>query len=391
MEMKVNHLPVLTWNQLKLNHASLNIDTSTTLTAQEIGCKSTELPEGIVLEEKIRSEILQERFRELGISNPREKFVAGKFPIYNSQTFATGMGGEVDDFMVQAGAATNIYTIENGYRSEEPVLIRYEYPLGVSGLSRIFFHAKAGTESTFILQYTSEKDDATDGKTISDALIGVQTYLYLEEGAKVHFHVVQMLDKSYTFFHDIGGFSREKSALTLTKLDLGATTVYEGLNEIQMGDKSDFSSDLGYIGLAGSKMDINYNDVFWGRKANGRMYFKEALLDDAQKTFRGTVDFRQYSKGSNGDEQEDIILLGDDVVNKTIPLILCEEEDVEGRHASTIGSLSEDMLFYMQTRGIGKRKAEELMVRASITHISQMIPSEEIRKEVKQYICKIFV
>lgn len=56
----------------------------------------------------------------------------------------------------------------------------------------------------------------------------------------------------------------------------------------------------------------------------------DGILDDqAFKLFRGTIDFKNGSSGSKGDEKEDVLLMGDNVVNQTIPLILCAEEDVE--------------------------------------------------------------
>ena len=407
MDIKVNHLPVLTWNQLKLNDTTITIE-EIPIGTPNVYRSPVDLPDGVTLEQNVNSQDLQDRFDALGISNPPEKVIAGKVPMYNTQKFATGMGGAIDEWMKQKDVTAEVFTVESNFRSEEPLLFQYAIPAGSSTLERTLIHAKEGSESTFILYYMADKDAAEGepnaGKTAADeahdirktatdksgTINGVQTYIYLEKNAKVHLHVVQTLAPKTTFFHDIGSFSQDKSEFTLTKLDLGALTVYEGLNETQMGDKSVFSSDLGYVGIAGSKMDINYNDVFWGKKAEGRMYFKEALLDDAKKTFRGTVDFRQDSVGSVGDEQEDIILLGDDIVNKTIPLILCEEEDVEGRHASTIGSLSEEMLFYMQTRGIDPQKAAELMVTANINSISKKIPSEEIRTATDKFICRIF-
>ena len=60
--------------------------------------------------------------------------------------------------------------------------------------------------------------------------------------------------------------------------------------------------------------------------------------------------------GAKGDEKEDVLLVGDNMVNQTIPLILCAEEDVEGNHGASIGKLDENMLFYAATRGIPRRR-----------------------------------
>ena len=55
-------------------------------------------------------------------------------------------------------------------------------------------------------------------------------------------------------------------------------------------------------------------------------------------------------------------MLGDDVVNKTVPLILCAEENVVGNHGATIGELDEDTLFYFESRGISAAEAENIIV-----------------------------
>ena len=75
------------------------------------------------------------------------------------------------------------------------------------------------------------------------------------------------------------------------------------------------------------------------------------LRDQAFKLFRGTIDFKAGSAGSEGEEQEDVLILGDDAVNQTIPLILCAEEDVQGSHGATIGRLDDELLFYLCSTG----------------------------------------
>ena len=58
------------------------------------------------------------------------------------------------------------------------------------------------------------------------------------------------------------------------------------------------------------------------------------------------------------------MILGDDVVNKTMPVILCDEDDVAGNHGATIGSVSPEQLDYLAARGLSRQTAEQLFVRA---------------------------
>ena len=375
MTCQVNHLPVLTWNALKLNAASMDFDpadlTSPLLTVNHFYGDAER-------EEDLSPDAFEARLAALGTANEEEAVVAGKFPIYAEQAFPTGMGADADRLM--RNAPGTVLTFPENCKPPKHITFRYTIPAGASCLSRLLITVKRGADASVLLYAASE----------GTAAFGMQTYVYLEEGASLRLTVVQRMAGDSFFFHDIGGWGEDKSSLSLAKLDLGAKTVYEGLNHTQAGDECVFSADLGYLGLRGSKTDINYNDVFRGRRADGKMLFKGALLDGAEKTFRGTIDFRRAATGCTGDEQEDVILLGDDVVNKTIPLILGEEEDVEGRHASSIGSLSDDMLFYMQTRGIDRVHAEELMVRASLAGIADKIPSDDIRCGVNTYLADVF-
>ena len=110
------------------------------------------------------------------------------------------------------------------------------------------------------------------------------------------------------------------------------------------------------------------------------------LREQGRKLFRGPIDFRKGAAGAVGNEKEDVLLLDDTVVNQTIPLILCEEEDVEGNHGATIGKLDEELLFYLESRGIPKTEVYEMMGKARINAIISRIEDERTRKLVAGYL-----
>ena len=65
---------------------------------------------------------------------------------------------------------------------------------------------------------------------------------------------------------------------------------------------------------------------------------------------------------------------------------LCEEEDVEGRHAASVGQLSEEILFYLKTRGIDEETARRLMIAGKINTASACIPSESVKAAITQAV-----
>ena len=100
----------------------------------------------------------------------------------------------------------------------------------------------------------------------------------------------------------------------------------------------------------------------------------------ARKVFRGTIDFKIGSAGSVGTEKETVLMLGENAVNKTVPLILCAEENVEGNHGATIGEMDDETAFYFESRGINRETAENLLSRAAIERLARLVGDEQLEQ-----------
>ena len=213
----------------------------------------------------------------------------------------------------------------------------------------------------------------------------MQVKVYAKKGAKVRLYFAQLLDKSYDILHDVGGFCEEDASVETVYISLGGNRVYAGgLIDLQ-GQRSGMDAKIGYLGRDDQHIDMNYVARHQGAKTESNMEISGILRDQAFKLFRGTIDFLHGSSGAVGNEKEDVLLIGDDVVNQTIPLILCAEEDVEGNHGATIGKLDESILFYLGSRGISKEEAERIIAKAKIDALCILIPDKAVRKEVEVY------
>jgi Fe-S cluster assembly scaffold protein SufB len=156
------------------------------------------------------------------------------------------------------------------------------------------------------------------------------------------------------------------------------------------GYKSVFNGNMGYLCLKGKKLDMNYHIAHHGRKSASELQVKGAIKDKAEKNFRGTIDLIRGAKGACGHELEDVLLLSDDVKNKTLPVILCDEEDVEGTHGASIGRLSGDTLYYMLSRGLDKKEAELLMTKAKLNSVRNLIKDEHTHGRIQYYMEEAF-
>ena len=158
-----------------------------------------------------------------------------------------------------------------------------------------------------------------------------------------------------------------------------------------VGDGSDFQADMGYLAQKTQKLDMNTVVNHIGKKTTSRIQADGALKDSAEKLFRGTIDFKQGASESEGNEQENVILLGEDIVNRTVPLILCAEESVVGNHGATIGELDDDLLFYFESRGIDRKTAENMMARAALDRLIRLIDDETVRETAERQLEEVLV
>ncbi|MDY2834562.1 MAG: SufD family Fe-S cluster assembly protein [Candidatus Aphodomonas sp.] len=204
----------------------------------------------------------------------------------------------------------------------------------------------------------------------------VRTALRVEKNAKVRLVQIQSAAQDSLLRLETSGECAENGQVELIQILLGRGDVYSDGHFELNGDGAGFRAGIGYLGQKQQTVDMNLVVNHWGQKTTSEISAAGALKDNAQKIFRGTIDFKKGSADSIGNEQETVLMLGDGVANKTVPLILCAEENVVGNHGATIGELDENTLFYFESRGISAEEAENIMARAAIERLARTLADE---------------
>ena len=206
----------------------------------------------------------------------------------------------------------------------------------------------------------------------------------LEEGAEVK--LVMLLEPSENGLvrHEVRAECGVNSHIHIMTIMIGGGDIYSDDHVTLSGDGARFDADAAYLGKNSQTIDYNIVADHFGKKTESLITVNGALTDSAKKVFRGTIDFKKGSADSVGSENETVLMLGDDVVNKTVPLILCAEENVEGTHGATIGELDADTMFYFESRGIDRETAEKIMAYAAVERLIHMAEDSEFAAEVEK-------
>ena len=117
-------------------------------------------------------------------------------------------------------------------------------------------------------------------------------------------------------------------------------------------------------------------------------HFKNVINDAGRSSFDGTVIVNEGAQLTNANQLINNLMLSDDCHADNKPNLMIFADDVKCAHGATIGQIDEAQLFYLQTRGLSKKFAKELLTRSFAESIVQTIQFPEVVKELSNTLLK---
>ena len=250
------------------------------------------------------------------------------------------------------------------------------------GVNEIKVPAGVNTEATEVREITvlaGEKHTLTR----QEAEGSVELHIALESGADFTLEQAVLLGEGKSSATKVRVTAKEGASFTYVGAYLGGRETAAELEVELQGKEAKAEVWALYLGDKASKLDLNYIIRQQGRRTEANMQVRGALLTGAEKIFRGTLDFLQGTKGSVGRENEEVLCLSDDVRNRSVPLMLSHEDEVDGHHAVSVGQMDEEKLFYLMSRGLSAQEARQLMVTAILQPVIDRF-SPDLREKVRR-------
>lgn len=362
-EIEINKIPSPTWSWLKINESKALIP---------------ETFEEIRPEIRGNSEI--SAFSSKNLSEDIKSFTDSKN--FSSKEEEAFKSLSLSDAFSNLFSSTKALSIEACQKNQK-LVVEYKLDKGNYSASQLI-RAKEGSQLSLTILSENNKDLSEAGFFCQETLV------LAEANSQVTINKIHLLNDNFTQICSTKVFAEENASVTVNHILLGAKASFMESKCALSGYKSSFNSELSYMAEKEEYKDINYVVNHYGKKTECNMNVYGTLRDKAVKDYRGTIDFKTGSSSSVGQETEDALLLSPLVKNNSLPVILCTEEDVEGEHGATIGRISEDTLYYMQSRGFSKKQAENACARAKIQRVLSKIDDEEIYQKISDFMTTIF-
>ena len=279
-----------------------------------------------------------------------------------------GMGQEVTDYVESQAFKSDFYSVPAHTKREEPIVVAVSAAQNQCANTGVI--VREGAEATVVIAaFAGDTDDGTpaDGTAnASDALptSAALTRIVVEAGAKLHLIEILGVNEGQQHLESVGLEVHQDAAVDVKQYALGGSTIGLGLTANLVGARARLDLNNRYHATHEETLDINHLVRMRGTSTRAQLTESGVLNEAAKKTLRATIDLVRGAKDAQGNEIETVMILGDDVVNKTMPVILCDEDDVAGNHGATIGSVSPEQLDYLAARGLSRQAAEQLFIRA---------------------------
>lgn len=127
---------------------------------------------------------------------------------------------------------------------------------------------------------------------------------------------------------------------------------------------------------AGQFQDVGAKAIHAAPNTKSTIHSKSISKGGGITTYRGLVKIMPHAKGSTTSVICDGLLLDEHSASNTIPELKISNNDVDAVHEAKVGKISEEAIFYLQSRGISEEAAIQMIVTGFIEPIIRELPLE---------------
>ena len=208
--------------------------------------------------------------------------------------------------------------------------------------------------------------------------------LVAHENARIKYSTVQNWypgDKDgkggiYNFVTKRGACRGNNSKISWTQVETGSAITWKYPSCILQGDDS--VGEFYSVALANNyqQADTGTKMIHIGKNTRSTIVSKGISAGHGQNTYRGLVKIGKNAEGARNYSQCDSLLLGSHCGAHTFPYIDVQNPSAQMEHEATTSKISDDQIFYFQSRGLSTEDAVSMIVNGFCKEVIKELPME---------------
>ena len=262
-------------------------------------------------------------------------------------------------------------------------------PMEISTYFRINTEETGQFERTLIIcaenSYVSYLEGCTAPQFDTNQLHAAVVELVTLENAEIKYSTVQNWyagDKEtgkggiYNFVTKRGKCQGDGSKISWTQVETGSAITWKYPSCLLIGDNS--SGEFYSVALTNGHMqaDTGTKMIHVGKNTRSSIISKGISADHSSNSYRGQVKVGKNATDARNYSQCDSMLVGDKSSAHTFPYIETANSSVQVEHEASTSRISEDQLFYFESRGISRENAIEAVISGFCKEVFKQLPME---------------
>ncbi len=263
-----------------------------------------------------------------------------------------------------------------------------ECPMELSSYFRINSGDTGQFERTLIIAEESSSVSYLEGCTApmfdTNTLHAAVVELVALDNASIKYSTVQNwyagneegVGGIYNFVTKRGECRGKKSKISWSQVETGSAITWKYPSCVLQGDNS--IGEFYSIALTNNhqKADTGTKMIHIGKNTKSKIVSKGISAGKSKNSYRGLVSISSNAEGSRNYSQCDSMLIGDKASANTYPYIQSKQPQSNIEHEASTCRISEDQLFYLQSRGIDFEESVSMLISGFCTDVFNELPME---------------
>lgn len=138
--------------------------------------------------------------------------------------------------------------------------------------------------------------------------------------------------------------------------------------------------------LANTKKAFVMNVASLAPHTFGTMNHYSVVLKEGHFSMEATGQITKGSYQSESHQTSRALCFDEEMNAKIVPILLIDENDVKASHATSLGRMDEEQLYYMQTRGLTMSQCTALISTGYLLPVADTIEDETLKSTLKEEI-----
>ena len=210
----------------------------------------------------------------------------------------------------------------------------------------------------------------------TDSLHSAVVEIVCKPGSRVRYTTVQNWSQNVYNLVTKRAVAQERATMEWVDCNLGSkiTMKYPSIYLLGEGAHGEVLS-IAFAG-EGQHQDAGAKIIHGAPNTTSSVFSKSISKDGGRSTYRGLLEVADGATGTRSKVVCDALLLDEESQSDTYPTIRIGESDADMGHEATVSKVGDDMLFYLQSRGLSEEDASKMIVNGFIEPVTKELPME---------------